>query len=83
MKYPNFVSTTDLSLERGRKMFRDGKPHPKIDMDQEELTPEVLVWMGWALALGDEFDKRREIIRILEESEPDDLMSIIIKERSR
>ncbi len=76
---PGVPSPGELALERGRKMFRDGKPRPPYP--KGELTIAAFEWMGWGLELGMEFFKRREVIRLVGDEEPNDLMDRILAER--
>lgn len=79
--YSNVVPSSEFFLRSGKNLFLSGKPRPACD-SEEEVTPGVLVWMGWGLELAEEFDRRRDVIKMLGEKEPDDLMKIIIEERN-
>jgi hypothetical protein len=79
----NTISRFELALERGKKMFRDGKSRPACPEESEngKLTAAVCEWMGWGIELGMEFFRRRDVIRLVGDEEPDDLMDRILAER--
>lgn len=66
------VSAAYLQLQRGRKLFLDGKRcPPKPDDNCTGLEPHSLLWIGYRVAKALDWMKRRDVAEQLNMPEPD------------
>lgn len=67
------LSPQYCGFEKGRRDYRERKPcPPKPDDDDPCESYAAYHWIGWRIALGEEFFKRRETLRKLDLSDEDD-----------
>ncbi len=60
------VSHQMFLFEKGRRMWRDGEPRPAVGREVDGLPDDTgLMWLGWMMARGVDWFKRREVMEKL------------------